>query len=128
MENCKTQGTKARWKLHKNAMFSLQQILEATPCKTADVQPLNSHLKNHPSKMTKTCGSLLIKQEQAHQQHSSMVPYTRTCQCCQSARTYISFVKTLDVVWRICPGVMNDRDGWREKEREKVMEIYADNM
>ena len=42
-----------KWKLHKNAMRYLEQIQEATPHRTTAVQPLTSHLKNHPSKMNK---------------------------------------------------------------------------
>ena len=43
-----------------------EQILEAAPHKTTPVQPLTSHLKNHPSKMNKICGTLLEKQRQTH--------------------------------------------------------------
>ena len=38
-----------------------EQILEASPDKTAAVQPLIPHLTNHPRKMNKTCWSLLGK-------------------------------------------------------------------
>ena len=47
-------GEKARWELHKDAACCFEQILEAAPYKTAVVQPLASHLKNHPSNMNKT--------------------------------------------------------------------------
>ena len=45
---------KARWELHKNAMYCLEQILEATLNKTAAVWPLTSHFTKHSSKMNKT--------------------------------------------------------------------------
>ena len=40
-------------------MCSLEQILEATPHKTAAVQPPTSHVTNYPSKMKKSCGARL---------------------------------------------------------------------
>ena len=45
---------KARKKLTKNATCCFEQILEVTIYKTIVVQPLTSHLTNHPSKMNKT--------------------------------------------------------------------------
>ena len=45
---------KATWELYRNAACCFEQILEATPHKTAAVRPLTSHLANHPSKMKKT--------------------------------------------------------------------------
>ena len=46
---------KVSWELHKNFMYYFEPILEATPDKTATIQPLTSHFTNHPSKMNKTC-------------------------------------------------------------------------
>ena len=37
------------------AACCFEQILEAGPYKIAAVQPLTSHLANHPNKMNKTC-------------------------------------------------------------------------
>ena len=114
----KTLREKATWKLHKNAMSYLEQILEATPHKTMAVWPLTSHFKNHPSEINKTCGTLLEKQGQAHKWQSS----THGCTSVgQPARTYLH---------QLCvdPGcslenlrAMDDRDGWRER----VSEIHA---
>ena len=42
---------KGRWELYKDFGCSCEQILEAAPHKTAAIQPLISHLTNHPSKM-----------------------------------------------------------------------------
>ena len=53
MDANKTHGEKTRWELHKNAMCYFEQILKATPLKTAAVPPLTSHLKNYPSTMNK---------------------------------------------------------------------------
>ena len=64
-----TQGEKATWELLKNASYCFEQMLEATPHKTAAVQPLNSHLK---TKMKKTWKILLEKQEWTHKWHFSM--------------------------------------------------------
>ena len=66
MDANKTHREKARWELHKNSSSYFEQIFEATFHKTTAVQPLTFHLKNHPSKMNKTCWTLLEKQEQAH--------------------------------------------------------------
>ena len=41
----KTPREKAKWELNKNARYCFEQILEATPHKTAAVWPLTSHLK-----------------------------------------------------------------------------------
>ena len=40
-------GKKAWRQLHKNAVSYTEQILEATPHKTAAVQPPTSHLKTY---------------------------------------------------------------------------------
>ena len=45
----------ARWELLKDSACYFKQILEATPNKTAAVQPLTSHLTNHPSNTSKIC-------------------------------------------------------------------------
>ena len=62
METNKMHKEKERWKLHKNVTSYFEQILETTSHKTVAVQPLTSHLKNHPSKMNKTYEILLEKQ------------------------------------------------------------------
>ena len=49
---------KARWELHKNTMNYLEQIQEATPHKITAVQPLASHLKNHP-RQTRHVGEVM---------------------------------------------------------------------
>ena len=54
-------GEKARWELHKQAVCCFEQKLETACYKTAAVQPLTSHLTSHPSKMNKTCRTLLDK-------------------------------------------------------------------
>ena len=51
----KMSGEKARLEQHKDAAYCFEQILEATPYKTAAVWPLPSYLINHPSKMKKAC-------------------------------------------------------------------------
>ena len=58
----------------KNAMCCFQQILEAVLPKISTVRPLTSHLKNYPSKKSKTCGTLLEKQRRIHKWRFSMDP------------------------------------------------------
>ena len=55
----KTHWEKVKWELHKNTTSYLEQILGATYHETAAVRPLASHLKNHPSKTNKICGTQL---------------------------------------------------------------------
>ena len=74
MDTNKMHGEKDKWGLHKNATCYFEQILEATPNKTAAVQPFTPDLKNHPSKMNKTCGTLQEKLERTHKERSSMDP------------------------------------------------------
>ena len=71
----------AIWEFHKNATWCFEQILEATPHKTAATRPLTSHLKNHSSKTNKTCRILLEKQGWTYKRRSSMNPYIGTRQC-----------------------------------------------
>ena len=72
---------KAGRELHKNATSYMKQILDATSCKTEAVWPSTSHLKIHPNKMNKTCGTLLEKQEGTHKQHSPIDTFTRMHKC-----------------------------------------------
>ena len=51
----------------------ISDVLQWTP-----TWPLTSHLKSHPSKMNKTCDTLVEKQGQTHKWRSSMDPYTVT--------------------------------------------------
>ena len=67
---------KVRWELHKDAGYCFEQILEAIPNKTAAVQPLTSHLKNHPSKTNKTSRALQGKHAWTYKQCSSIDCFT----------------------------------------------------
>ena len=49
MDANKTYGEKAWRQLHKNDASNIEQVLEATPNKTAAVRPLTSHHENYPS-------------------------------------------------------------------------------
>ena len=40
-------GEKAWWQLHENAAGNIEQVLEATPYKSAAIQPPNIHHKNY---------------------------------------------------------------------------------
>ena len=59
-------GEKARWELHNDVACCFKLILETAPHKTAAIWPLASNLTNHPSKMKKTCQTMLEKQGQIH--------------------------------------------------------------
>ena len=50
---------------NKNVMCCFEQILEATPLKTAAVRPITSHLTSHLNKTNKTYEARLKKQEQS---------------------------------------------------------------
>ena len=67
MDANKMHREKARWELYKNATSYIEQVLEVRPQKTIVEQPLTAHLKSHPSKMNKTCGTLLEMQGQTHE-------------------------------------------------------------
>ena len=100
---------KATWELYKNAMCYFEQILEATPHKTAAVWPLTSRLKNHPSKMKNMWRSIsdILPRALTHG-HASVGRPGRTC---------ISSVWTLDVLWRTCQeGWLIRTDGERESQ------------
>ena len=56
MKTNKTYGKRTRWELHKNATCCFQQILEATPHKTAAVQPFNSYFKTIQVRWTSHAG------------------------------------------------------------------------
>ena len=49
MDADKTDGEKAWRQLHKNAASNIEQVLEATPHKSADVRPPTSHHENYQS-------------------------------------------------------------------------------
>ena len=55
--------------------------------------------KKNPSKMDKTCSTLLEKPRQTHKWHSSMDPSTWTC---QSWSTSKNSVQSQDEVWKTC--------------------------
>ena len=61
MDADKTYGEKAWQQLHKNAVSGIEQVLGATPNKTAAVRPLTTHHENYPSQTNQTCGTLLEK-------------------------------------------------------------------
>ena len=69
----KTHWGKARWKIHKNAMYCLEQILETKCHKTLIIQLPTSQ---KPSKMNKRCMTLREKLEQTF-----MYSYTWMWQC-----------------------------------------------
>ena len=94
----KTQREKARRELHKNTTTYIEQILETTSHETAVLRPPTSYLWNHLNKTNRACGTQLEKQRQTHKWRSPMNPFTWTCQCSLTTRTYKSSVRTQNVV------------------------------
>ena len=80
-----------------HAIRYLEQILEATPHKTTDVQPLTSHLKNYLCKMNETCGTLLENQVTFFYGPLHMPEWAD-----QQELIYINSMRTQDVIWKIC--------------------------
>ena len=115
----KTHGEKSRWQQHKIISCCLEQILEATPHKTATARSLKSYLKKNPRKMSKSCGTLLEKQGRT----SEILLWTPTYGCLSVSPTakYLLRQLSADTGCRleILPGEMDDRDGLRERERER---------
>ena len=95
--------------IQKNAMCCLEQILEATPLKTAVVPPLSLHLINHSSKMNKTCWR--SKDELI----SDVLLLTFTYGCArvgQPAKTSIhQLCENTGYILEDLPRVMDNRDG-----------------
>ena len=105
----------ARRELNKNAACCFEEILEAALHKTAVVQPLTSHLINHPNEMSKTCWVLLGKRVQTHKQHSP------THYCWPTLNTCIhQLCKNIECSLKDLP----NRDGWRKR----VKRIYPVGM
>ena len=67
---------KSKCKSHKHAASYFEQILEASPYKTAAVQPLTSH---HTIHLSKACWGLLKKLGRNHNQRSSMNTWIHQC-------------------------------------------------
>ena len=61
MDANKAYEEKAWGQLYKNAASCIEQVLEATPHKTADVQLPTTYHESYPSYMKQTCGTLLEK-------------------------------------------------------------------
>ena len=118
MDTNKIQGKKVRLKLY-NATCYFEQILEAKPYKTAVVQPLTSHLKNHPKTWTRYAGHCwrskgeLLSDFFYGPLHMN-VPVLADQQelIYISADTWYSLEDLL--------GVMDYRDEWRESSNDAV--------
>ena len=90
---------KGRRELHKNATSYTEQIQETTSHETTVVRSLTSHLKNHPNKTNKTCGTVLENQGRTHKWLSPMDSSNGCDSVGRATRIYNSFVWTQDVVW-----------------------------
>ena len=80
---------------------------------------LTSHLKSHPSKTNKTCGTQLEKQKRTHKWRSSIDPIQGRNSVGRQSRTY-SHQLCVDTGCSLedLLGAMDDRDWWGERVRE----------
>ena len=118
---------KTTWKLHKNAVCYIERILEIAPHKTAAVQPLGSHLRNHSSKTNKTRGALLKKQGRTHKRRSFIDPCIWMCDQCRLACT--RSVRTQDTATKNClERCMRERERERERESQETSCYLRDFM
>ena len=112
----------AREELHKDAMCSFEQILEAAHNKTAAVRPLSSHLTNHTIKIAGLCWRSKDEFVSNILQWTPMQVHTSVH---QTVKTYIH---QLCAITRSCledwSRIMIDRGKWCER----VKRIHAVGM
>ena len=96
---------KTWWKLHKNAPYCFEQILETAPHKTTAVRPLTFNLTNHSSRRTR---------------HAAGVLWTHTHGHVSIGRPPRTYKHQLSADTGCCledrPGTMDDKNGQNEKE------------
>ena len=107
------------WMLTKHVEKKLNRKYPnpVTPKKTVAVWLLTYHFKNYPSKTNKTCRELLDKQGRTHKPHS-MDPYTWTHLCWVTRNNLHQFCVDTGCSLEERLGVMEERDGWRERFKE----------
>ena len=127
----KTNGEKAKWKLHKNAAHCFEPIQLATPNKTATVQPLTSHFTNNLSKTSKICRRALLEKQGWSHQLCSLINITgdflhmdEPLLANQHELTYTSSVDTGCSIEDL-QGAIDDRDRWLVRIRELY---YQDDL
>ena len=96
--------------IHKDAACCSEQTREAAPYKTVAVQPLTSHLANHPRKASKTYWVLPEKQGWTQSDILLWTPTQGHTSVGQSTKTGCHLEDL--------PRAMADRDGWRVRERK----------
>ena len=122
MDANKMPREKARWDLHKNATCCLGQILKIIPSKTAAIRPFTSHLKSIQVRQTRHAGycrrsndklinDILLWTSSYGYASRSRPPRTYLHQHCVDIRYSLEDL----------PEVMDDRNGWRERETGKSM-------
>ena len=81
------------------------------------------------NKTNKTCWGLLRKQGRTHKQHSSMDPTYRRTNVGRLARTYLSSVRNLNVVWRTCLElyIIGTGGGRNRQSRKTMQSVQLDN-
>ena len=125
MDTYKMHREKARSGLDENAMSYFEQFLEATPNKTTAVWLLTSHIKKHPIKMNKIRETLLEKQGWIESDVLLWTPTHSRANVDWLAKPYLHKC-CMDTGYSLedLPGMIDDRDRWRERVRE----IHAISM
>ena len=109
-------GEKVVRELNENGTYCFEQVLEAIPRKTADghLPPISQRI-----------------QEQQDMHATTREVTTDTYTVSRLANTYISRVNT-GCSWENQPGANDNRDGWRESERQgspcRLRNIYIDSL
>ena len=98
MDTNKTHGEKARWELHKNAAYSLEQILKAKVCKKIAVRPPASHLTNHLGKTNKYAKHCRKIKEKLNSDVFLWTPTHGRASVDRPVRTYIRSVRTQEAI------------------------------
>ena len=101
------------------------KILEAAPYKTAAIQPLTFHLKNHPSKMNKACWVLLEREKWTHKWYYHM----DTPAAGQSVNNLHSSALSVDTGCHLenFPTVMTDKDKCQKRVKESMHSAHFDD-
>ena len=113
---------KSKWGLHKIAICCLYKNIGSDTQQKTAVQPLISHLANHPSKMGKICCTEWEKQGWNHKQHSPLESYHWMSQSWLYYKKLHQFCANTRCCLENLLRVMTNRDRWWEQEwRESVL-------
>ena len=116
----KTAGAKARRQLHKNAASNIEQVLEAIPHKAPTIRPPTSHLSQTIQvRRNRHAGHCWRSRDELV---SDVLLWTPTYGWAKAGRPAQTYIQQLCEDTRCSPedlpGVMNDREKWRERVRD----------